>query len=63
MGFNMKKWNLKLFEVVLLSNSNKAIIKEILQDSYLVLEFEPNGNINEKIVYDDEIDDIIFHKR
>lgn len=59
----MKKTNLKLFEVVLLSNSNKAIIKGILQEGYFVQEFETNGNINEKSVYDDEIEDVIFHKR
>jgi len=56
----MKKLDLKIFDVVELTNGNKAIIKKIDQEEYLVQEFEKNDNTNFRMIMENEIKKIIY---
>lgn len=51
------------FDVVELNNKNKATIRSIQNDGYLVEEVDLNGNsLGNKVINDSEINKIIFSK-
>ena len=51
------------FDVVELNNKNKATIRSIQNDGYLVEEVDLNGNsLGNKVINESEINKIIFSK-